>query len=423
MTEERKSVLTEFTGEFFDELVAGTEIGDKVRSCLQCGTCTASCPVARYSGLSPREIVRLVLIGEEEEVLRPEVLYFCSACYSCAVRCPMGIRLTELINLLRDVMVSRGEGPLAAQMELVKSVENYDNPWQMPRAQRDRWAKKLPSKLKVLPKQKAEALYYPGCTAAYLPQMQKVAGATAQVLSAAGVDFGIMGREEICCGSTAMRVGVRETFLRQAERNIEKLNALGVERIITACAGCYGIMKHEYPKVAPFEPEVLHVSEVLAGLIEEGRLELGPVERRVTYHDPCHLARHGGVTAPPRRVLEAIPGLQLVEMSRTGTNARCCGGGGGLRTGHTDSAVEVASGRQSEALETGAEMLVTCCPFCEMNLSDALNAGVGLPVIDLVEVVLESLTGFAPAGESESPAEGGRKAEPDAGDASASDER
>ncbi len=386
-----KAPVTEYTGEFFEELVAGTEVGDKVRSCLQCGTCTASCPVARYADLGPREIVRLVLVGEADEVLRPEVLYYCSACYSCAVRCPMGIRLTELVNLLRDVMVSRGEGPLEKQMELVKSVENYDNPWQMPRAQRDRWAKRLKSKVKVLPKQNAEALYYPGCTAAYLPDMQKVAAATAEVLAAGGVDFGIMGREEICCGSTAMRVGVRETFLAQARRNIEKLNSLGVEKIITACSGCYGIMKHEYPKVAPLEPEVLHISEVLAGLVEDGGLVLGPVERTVTYHDPCHLARHGGVTSPPRRVLEAVPGLRLVEMSRTGTNARCCGGGGGLRTGHTDTAVEVASRRQSEAVETGAEALVTCCPFCEMNLGDALQQGSGLPVVDLVEIVLESL--------------------------------
>ena len=188
-----------------------------------------------------------------------------------------------------------------------------------------------------------------------------------------------------------MRVGMRQTFLTQANRNIEKLNSLGVKSIITACSGCYGIMKHEYPKLAPFEPEVLHVSEVLASLIDSGSLELGTVKRRVTYHDPCHLARHGGVTAAPRKVLEAIPGLELIEMSRTGMNARCCGGGGGLRTGHTENAVEVASGRQAEALETEAEALVTCCPFCEMNLTDASGAGPGLPVVDLVEIVLESI--------------------------------
>lgn len=390
MADIEKPVLSEITGEFFDRVVAPAEIGEKVRSCLQCGTCTASCPVARFTERSPREIVRLVLTGREEEIMRPEVLYYCSACYSCAVRCPMGIRLTELVNLLRDVMVERGEGPLPTQQEMVKSVENYDNPWLLPRAQRDRWARKLSERVKVLPGKKAAVLYYPGCTAAYLPNMQKVALATAEVLNLAGVDFGIMGRDEVCCGSTAMRVGMKGLFLEQAGKNIEKINALGVEQVVTACAGCYGIMKLSYPDVAPLEPRVLHVSEMLARLVEEGSLRLGPLPRKVTYHDPCHLARHGGITDEPRKVLEAITGLEVVEMARTGENARCCGGGGGLRTGHPDEAARIASERQQEAVETGAEALVTCCPFCEMNLTDSLALGDGLPVLDLVELVFES---------------------------------
>jgi heterodisulfide reductase subunit D len=239
--------------------------------------------------------------------------------------------------------------------------------------------------------------------------MQKVALATARVLGAAGVDFGILGREEICCGSTAMRVGMKDVFLTQAGRNIDKLNSLGVSAIITACAGCFGIMKHEYPKVAPFDIEVLHASEALDSLIRDGKLQPGRVERKVTYHDPCHLARHGGVVDAPRSVLAAIPGIEVVEMARIGTNSRCCGGGGGLRTGHTDTAVAIAGERQTEALETGAEALVTCCPFCEMNLTDAAAAGAGLPVIDLVELVAESL-GLAEdrgAGGDESPAGSG----------------
>ena len=407
MAEKDRAALAGMTGEFFEGLVAGTEIGEKARSCLQCGTCTASCPVVRYSGLSPREIVRLVLIGGEEEILKPEVLYYCSACYSCSVRCPMGIRLTELVNLLRDVMVRRGDGPLPGQTELVKSVINYDNPWLLPRAQRDRWSKRLSFKLKVLPKQRSRVLYYPGCTVAYLPNMQKVAIATAEVLTLAGVDFGIMGRDEVCCGSTAMRVGDRETFLAQASKNIEKINSLGVDKVVTACAGCYGIMKLEYPRVASFGPEVLHISEVLAELVSDGRLVPGEVNRKVTYHDPCHLARHGGVIEEPRKVLEAIPGLELVPMSRTGKNARCCGGGGGLRTGHADLAVEVAGERQKEAAETGAGAIVTCCPFCEQNLTDALEQGGGIPVFDLVELVIESILSGSEAGSGNAQAGGG----------------
>ena len=390
MADIEKPFFSEISGEFFDRVVATTEVGEKVRSCLQCGTCTASCPAARFSERSPREIVRLVLTGGEDEIMRPEVLYYCSACYSCSVRCPMGIRLTELVNLLRDVMVERGEGPLPAHLEMVRSVENYDNPWLLPRAQRDRWSKKLSERAKVLPGQKASVLYYPGCTAAYLPNMQKVALATAEVLQLAGVDFGIMGRDEVCCGSTAMRVGMKRLFLEQAGKNIEKINSLGVEQVVTACSGCYGIMKLSYPDVGVLKPRVLHISELLARLVAQGKLKLGPLPRKVTYHDPCHLARHGGITRAPREVLEAIPELELVEMARTGNNARCCGGGGGLRTGHPEEASKIAAERQREAVETDTDALVTCCPFCEMNLNDALVSGRGLPVLDLVELVLES---------------------------------
>ena len=377
------------SGGFFEENVAGTRAGEKMRSCLQCGTCTASCPVAPYRDLSPREVVRLILIGAPVEVMSPDILYYCSACYSCSVRCPMGIKLTDLVNVLRNIAVEKGEGPLAEQLDMVKSVENYDNPWLLPRAQRDRWSRK--SRPKLLPKQSADVLYYPGCTAAYMPAMQKVPQAALVVLTAAGVDFGIMGKDEICCGSTAMRVGMRDVFERQAARNAEKLNALGVQEVVTSCAGCYGVMRHEYPGVAPIEPEVLHLSVMLAKLIEEGKLVPGRVEKKVTYHDPCHLARHGGVVDAPREVLRAIPGIELVEMARTGMDARCCGGGGGMRTGHPAEAVEIAAERQAEAGETGAEVIVTCCPFCEANLSDAFNRSGGLPVIDLVELLAESL--------------------------------
>ena len=390
MADTEKPVLSEITGGFFDRVVATCEIGEKVRSCLQCGTCTASCPSARFSERSPRELVRLILTGGEEEIMRPDVLYYCSACYSCQVRCPMGIRLTELVNLLRDVMVERGEGPLPEQKEMVKSVENYDNPWLLPRAQRDRWSKKLSGRVKVLPGEKASVLFYPGCTAAFLPSVQKVALATAEVLQLAGVDFGIIGRDEVCCGSTAMRVGMKSLFREQARKNIEKINSLGVGQVVTACSGCYGIMRLSYPDIGDLEPRVLHISELLAQLVAEGRLKLGPLPRKVTYHDPCHLARHGGITVEPRKVLEAIPELELVEMARAGENARCCGGGGGLRTGHPEEAARIAGERQQEAFETGAGALVTCCPFCEMNLADALALGQGLPVLDLVELVLES---------------------------------
>ncbi len=370
---------------FFAELIEGTEAGQKIFSCLQCGTCTGSCPTARAWEVTPRQLLRLLQLGRREEVLRPEVLYYCSQCYSCKVRCPMGIQLTEVLMEARRLAVREGAGPLEAQAALIKSVRNYDNPWMQPRQARDRWARRL--RLKTLPREKAEVLYYPGCTAAYVAAAQGVAVATAELLQESGVDFGILGREEVCCGSTALRVGERELYQELAARNLEAFNRSGASVIVTACAGCYGVIKHEYPKLGELRPEVLHVSELLLRLLEEGRLALPEISRRVTYHDPCHLGRHGGVFDQPRRILESVPGLELVEMERVRENSLCCGAGGGVRTAHGSFAAEMAGERLAEAAASGAELLVTCCPFCESNLGEASRSTGGLPVLDLVELL------------------------------------
>jgi len=370
---------------FFAELLEGTEAGGRLLTCLQCGTCSASCPTARAWGVTPRQLVRLLQLGRQDEALRPEVLYYCSQCYSCKVRCPMGIQLTEVLMEVRRLAVREKAGPLEAHQALIGSVRNYDNPWMQPRQARDRWAKRL--RLKVLPRERAEVLYYPGCTAAYVSSAQPVALAAAAVMQGSGVDFGILGRDEACCGSTALRVGERGLFEDLATRNLEMFNRSGASILVTACAGCYGIIRHEYPRLGSLDLEVLHLSELLLRLLEEGRLELPERRIKVTYHDPCHLGRHGGVFEAPRRVLSAFPGLELVEMERIRENSLCCGAGGGVRTAHGSLAAELAGERLREAASTGAEALITCCPFCESNLGDASRATGGLPVLDLVELL------------------------------------
>lgn len=380
--------------DFLKESMSDSEDLKKVPSCLQCGTCTASCPVWKISVLTPRQLMRLIAIGDEHEVMRQEVLYYCSACYSCTSRCPAGIKITEIIRDLRNMMVDKNRGPLPPHIELVSSVKNYDNPWQRPRSQRDRWLKKVGFSPKILPRDKAQVLFYPGCTAAYVPAVQNVAVSAVSLLNELGVDFGILGRDEICCGSTSMRVGMREFFLNQARRNVEILNASGASIMVTACAGCYGVIKREYPRIVELKIEVLHVAEFLSRLLVERQDLLHPVEMAVAYHDPCHLARHMGITSEPRQVLSLIPGLSLLEMSRSGLDGRCCGGGGGLRTGHPQVATMIASGRIEEVVETGAEAVVTCCPFCELNLGEAGSAYGGIKVLDMVELLWLSVKGI-----------------------------
>ncbi len=374
-----------FAGQLFN-----TEAGEKLLNCIQCGTCSGSCPTVKAWAITPRQVVRLLQLGKKEEILRPEVIYFCSQCYACKVRCPMGIRLTDVLIELRCIAVQKGLGPLEPQTALVKSVRNYENPWMQPRASRDRWAKKL--RLDIIPRRKAEVLYYPGCTAAFVPSVQKVAVSTARLFQHLGVDFGILGRDERCCGSTALRVGEKELYREVALKNIRQFNECGVQTIVTACAGCFGVIKHEYPKLAPLQPEVLHLSEYLLRLCEEGRLRFPAFPLRVTYHDPCHLGRHGGVFDAPRRILSRIPELELLEMERIREHSRCCGAGGGVRTAHAPLAGELAASRIEEALHTGAEALVTCCPFCEQNLGELLNAAGGpMRLYDLVELVVQIL--------------------------------
>ncbi len=390
MIENKTLIIAEEDLGYFARELEGRESVEKLFRCIQCGACSGSCPTARTWEVTPRQLVRMLQLGRKEELLRPEVLYYCSQCYSCKVRCPMQIQLTELLMDLRHLAVREGIGPLEEQKALVKSIYNYDNPWMQPRLARDRWAKRL--RLKILPRERAEVLYYPGCTAAYVTSLQQVAANSARLLEHLGVDFGILGKEETCCGSTALRVGEKNLFEELASKNIESFNRSGVQTILTACAGCYGIMKYEYPKVAPLQAEVLHLSEFLCRSINEGRLELKALSMRVTYHDPCHLGRHGGVFDPPRDILKAIPGLELVEMERHRENSRCCGAGGGVRTAHLPLAQDLAAERLEEALETGAEALVTCCPFCENNLNDASKAReYKLPIFDLVDLMARVL--------------------------------
>jgi heterodisulfide reductase subunit D len=387
-------VIEGLKDEPFRKLMSEAPEGENLLGCLQCGTCTGSCPNKFSWGLTPRQIVRLIHMGMKEKILTPEVLYYCSQCYSCIERCPMKVKPTEIMMLVRKVAFDMKLPLMAPHAAMIKSLEDYDNPYAQPRNRRDRWAKKL--NLKNALKERVKVLYYPGCTAAYNQRFNKVAVATATILSKAGVDVGILGNEEKCCGSTTLRVGNRSLYEKLALRNIDTFNNLGIEALITACAGCYGIIKKEYPKVRPLHFEVFHISEYMERLIEEGRFDLHSVNLEVTYHDPCHLGRHGGVYDPPRKVLTSIPGIRLIEMNRIRNNSRCCGAGGGVKSAHSALALSVAQERLEEVKSAGIKNLVSCCPFCETNLGDAVDEASGIAIYDLTEVVAKALSNEEP---------------------------
>lgn len=307
-------------------------------------------------------------------------LYECSTCGQCHVVCPAHIDTVNLWEDIRRIIVKADYGPLEQQKALVKSVKSYDNPWQQPRAGRTKWARRakkdnliadLPREIK---KTHGKVLLFLGCTAAYDINVKQVAVSTINILEALDVDYGVFGKDEKCCGSVMLRMGDPE-FERIAADNIKMFHEAGFQTLITSCAGCFKTIKQDYPKIEKLHFEVLHTVEFLRRLYESGQLRFkNPVEKKITYHDPCHLGRATGVFDDPRFIMDVLPGLDLIEMPRTREYSRCCGAGGGLKSGYPDIQNKMAQRRVREAEETGAEALVSACPFCYQGLQIGISA-------------------------------------------------
>jgi heterodisulfide reductase subunit D len=348
--------------------------------------------IARLMGRRP--------IGEEEIAAFANNLYQCSTCGQCQIVCPANLDTVNLWEDIRRVMVMAGYGPLESQKGLVKSVKSYDNPWQQPRTGRAKWARRakkeklisdLPPDIK---KKGGKILLFLGCTASYDSNVRQVAVSTVNILEMLGVDYGILGNKEACCGSVMLRMGDPE-YERIFAQNIAQFNGLGIEALITSCAGCYKTISEDYPRVGKLDFEVLHTVEFLHRLLEKGDLKFThPVESVVTYHDPCHLGRASGVYDAPREIMAAIPGLELIEMPRNREYSRCCGAGGGLKAGFPDLQNLMAQERVKEAAATGAGQLVSCCPFCYQGLQIGISAqGADLEARDLSSLMEASMRG------------------------------
>ena len=408
-------------------------------ACTRCGECLTWCPVydqdAKEDIIPRRKVIDFLKIAKAQHGLfakiikseklstplktmlgrilgyrqigRKEIddfvrnLYECSTCGQCEVVCPAHIETVALWEELRRVIVQAGYGPLEVQQALVKSVKAFDNPWQQPRAARTKWARKakkeglianLPREIK---KSKSKVLLFLGCTAAYDVNVKQVAINNINILEALGIDYGILGSEEKCCASVLLRMGDPE-HKRVFKENIDLFNSLGIETLISSCSGCFKTIMQDYPRIAPLNFEVLHSVEFIARMLKQGALEFPhPVNRTVTYHDPCHLGRATGGFDAPRMIMEAIPALKLVEMARNREYSRCCGAGGGLKAGFPDIQTKMAQRRIQEAEGTGADQLVSCCPFCYQGLNVGITALESQLVMrDISALVAESLLGY-----------------------------
>ncbi|MGO9313076.1 MAG: (Fe-S)-binding protein [Syntrophobacteraceae bacterium] len=363
--------------------------GETFKFCYQCGLCDVVCPWNRVRTFSMRKLVREATFGLTE--IESEDVWRCTTCGRCPQRCPRGVNQIEAGVSLRRIATEYGVFPASARpvRGISASLVAEGNPLNEERSKRANWAEGLSVKTFA---EGMDLLYFPGCYLSYDPRLKKVARATADILNRAGIDFGILGSKENCCGESIRKTGDEELFKRLARENIKTFIDNGVRKILVSSPHCYHTFKNEYPEFM-VNFEVIHISRYLLELINAGKLEFNKeYAKKVTYHDPCYLGRHHGIYDEPREVLKKIPGLDLHEMADSRRDSLCCGGGGGRIWMETPKGERFSDLRLEQAIEIGAEVLVTSCPYCITNFEDSrLNREDSevIEIKDLTEIVQE----------------------------------
>jgi len=336
-----------------------------------------------------RKIVRQATFGLTE--IEQEDLWRCTTCGTCPSRCPRGVNQIELGVSLRRIATEYGVFPdsVTPVVTVSGSLMAEGNPFNMKREKRADWAEGLSVKTFT---EGMEILYFPGCYLSYDPRLKKVAAATARILNKAGVDFGILGAKENCCGESIRKTGNEQIFKHLAKENIKTFIDHGVKKILVSSPHCYHTFKNEYPEFN-VHFEIVHISEFLRELMNEGRLAPArKYEKKITYHDPCYLGRHNRIFDAPRDVLKQMTSTELAEMQESRENSLCCGGGGGRIWIETPKQERFSGLRLQQAIDVGAEVLVTACPYCLTNFTDSslsLEGGRAIEIKDITEIVQE----------------------------------
>jgi Fe-S oxidoreductase len=365
--------------------------GEAFKYCYQCGLCDTVCPWNRVRTFSMRRLIRQATFGLTE--IESEDMWRCTTCGRCPQRCPRGVGILEVGVAARRMATEFGVFPNSVKpvRGIGASLTGEGNPLNGERAKRGSWAEGLP----VKPfSEGMEILYFPCCYLSYDARLKKVAKATVGILNKAGVDFGILGSAESCCGESIRKTGDEDLFKRLARENIKTFIDSGVKKILVSSPHCYHAFKNEY---AEFKVnfDVVHISQYLLELIKEGRLELSKeYAKKIAYHDPCYLGRHNGVYDQPRESLRKVAGVELKELPDARADSLCCGGGGGRIWMETPKNERFSDLRLSQAIEAGAEVLATACPYCITNFEDSRLGradGDSIVVKDITEVIQEAI--------------------------------
>jgi len=382
-------------------------------SCIMCNRCQEVCPATTTGkALSPaailvneryelNKIFTKFAVGQEsprpllEFAFNEEAAWACTTCNACVEVCPVGNeQMLHIIDVRRERVLSAAEFPNALK-NTFNQMEKAGNPWGIAANERMDWAKSLPFPVPtVAEKSHPEVLYWVGCAAAFDPRAQKVAQSVATLLTAAGVDWAVIGKEEKCTGDAARRTGNEYLFTQMAMENIEALDAIKPKAIVTACPHCFHCLANEYPQFGG-NYVVKHHTEYIDELIQGGKLRLtAAADGSIAYHDPCYLGRHNGLFEPPRALI-AQTGASVVETERARSNSFCCGAGGGQFWKEEEKGSErVSTNRYRELKQTGAKTLATSCPFCMRMFTEETakeDEGTAPEVLDVAELVAKNL--------------------------------
>jgi Fe-S oxidoreductase len=417
-------------------------------TCTECGRCQSQCPAWNTGKpLSPKLLVMdlrdhalakapyLLATSEEERaalpepqraqaerpligtdgaagVIHPDVLWSCTTCGACVEQCPVDIEhIDHIVDMRRHQVLVEGEFPESAN-PMLRNLEHAGDPWGRGSGARMEWAAGLPFEVRVLGADGGERipddvdyLFWVGCAGALDDKAQRTSRAVAELLHEAGVSFMVLGKAETCTGDPARRLGHEFLFQMLAQQNVETLNAAGARTIVATCAHCFNTLANEYPQLGGHY-EVVHHTQLLAKLVADGAIRpVAPVDATITYHDACYLGRHNRVFAPPRDILERIPGARVAEMPRTKEQSFCCGAGGARMWMDETTGQRINENRTDEALALQPDIVTAACPFCIVMLTDGVTlrqqqgqAPENVEVIDVSEVLRRSIrTSGAPA--------------------------
>lgn len=366
------------------------EGGEALDLCYQCGLCTGTCPWNNVKVFSPHKLMHQAQLGLID--FDAEEMWVCSTCKACVDRCPRGVELIDVMRAMRRAIVELSIGGIPDSLRLTaKSIGGTGNPLGEPQENRADWAKELD--VKPFTKE-MEMLYFPGCLACYDPNMLGISKATVTILNEAGIDYGILGTKEVCCGEAIRKAGNENLFQNLVQQNITNFIEHGVRKILVTSPHCFQTFTEEYPKYgANFD--IIHHSQLLLELIKQGKITFAKeVKKRVIYHDPCYLGRHNDIYEEPRDILRSIPGVELIEFPDSASESLCCGGGAGGLWLETKKGERLCDLKMEQAIELQADVLAVACPYCMCMFKDSqvtVPKGDSLQIMDISELIQEAM--------------------------------